>query len=40
MEGFKFQADDPYRGIVPRCMEEIFEHIQKADSEHVELGLL
>jgi kinesin family protein 3/17 len=24
MEGFKFSADDEARGIIPRCIEEIF----------------
>ena len=28
MEGFKYSAGDPHRGIVPRSMEEIFKFIQ------------
>lgn len=28
MEGFKYNAGDPLRGIVPRSMEEIFKFIQ------------
>jgi len=28
MEGFKYSGSDPHRGIVPRCMEEIFTWIQ------------
>jgi len=28
MEGFKYNAGDPQRGIVPRSMEEIFRFIQ------------
>ena len=28
MEGFKYSAGDPHRGIVPRSMEEIFRFIQ------------
>jgi kinesin family protein 3/17 len=28
MEGFKYSAGDPQRGIVPRSMEEIFKFIQ------------
>ena len=28
MEGFKYNAGDPQRGIVPRSMEEIFKYIQ------------
>lgn len=39
MEGFKFEAEDPYRGIVPRCMEEIFEHVQGSNSENVQLEI-
>ena len=27
MEGFKYNAGDPQRGIVPRSMEEIFQYI-------------
>ena len=28
MEGFKYQQNDPQRGIIPRAMEEIFKHIE------------
>jgi len=27
MEGFKYQQNDPSRGIIPRAMEEIFRYI-------------
>ena len=27
MEGFKYSSGDPYRGIIPRSMEEIFNWI-------------
>lgn len=27
MEGFKYSANDPHRGIIPRSMEEIFNWI-------------
>ncbi len=32
MEGFKYSAGDPQRGIVPRSMEEIFRFIQMQSS--------
>jgi kinesin family protein 3/17 len=28
MEGFKYNSQDPQRGIIPRCMEEIFKYIE------------
>lgn len=28
MEGFKYNNHDPQRGIIPRCIEEIFKYIQ------------
>jgi len=32
MEGFKFNGQDPQRGIVPRSMEEIFKYIENLSS--------
>lgn len=34
MEGFKYSAGDPQRGIVPRSMEEIFRFIQMQSSQN------
>ena len=31
MEGFHFDLTDPLRGMIPRAVEEIFEHIQSAE---------
>lgn len=33
MEGFKYTNQDPQRGIVPRCMEEIFRYIENGSNE-------
>lgn len=34
MEGFKYNGDDPQRGIIPRAIEEIFSYIrEKGDPE-------
>lgn len=32
MEGFKYDDNDPQRGMIPRAVEEIFHHIESADS--------
>ena len=34
MEGFKYNAGDPQRGIIPRSMEEIFKFIQMQSSKN------
>lgn len=31
MEGFRFDLTDPLRGMIPRAVEEIFEHIESAE---------
>ena len=33
MEGFKYNQNDPQRGIIPRSMEEIFRYIQNTSSK-------
>jgi hypothetical protein len=36
MEGFKYNGDDPQRGIIPRAIEEIFSYIrEKGDPETI-----
>lgn len=32
MEGFKYNSQDPHRGIIPRCMEEIFAYIENSSN--------
>ena len=34
MEGFKYNGQDPARGIIPRSMEEVFEFIQMQSSQN------
>lgn len=34
MEGFKYNGNDPQRGIVPRAMEEIFRYIQMQQNQN------
>jgi kinesin family protein 3/17 len=34
MEGFRFDLSDPLRGMIPRAVEEIFLHIESADSSN------
>ncbi len=33
MEGFKYNSNDPQRGIIPRSMEEIFRYIQNGSNQ-------
>mmetsp|Transcript_29510 Transcript_29510/g.28671 ORF Transcript_29510/g.28671 Transcript_29510/m.28671 type:complete len:357 (+) Transcript_29510:521-1591(+) len=33
MEGFKYNSNDPQRGIIPRSMEEIFRYIQNLSNQ-------
>lgn len=33
MEGFKYNSNDPQRGIIPRSMEEIFRYIQNVSNQ-------
>jgi Kinesin motor domain len=32
MEGFKYDTNDPHRGMIPRAIEEIFHYIESSDS--------
>lgn len=32
MEGFKYNSQDSQRGIIPRCMEEIFKYIENSSN--------
>lgn len=34
MEGFKYNGQDPARGIIPRSMEEVFEFIQMQSNQN------
>ena len=34
MEGFKYTGGDPYRGIIPRSMEDIFSFIQHQTNQN------
>lgn len=35
MEGFKYNNQDPARGIIPRAIEEIFKYIENCSNEKV-----
>lgn len=35
MEGFRYNAQDPQRGIIPRAMEDIFKYIENYNNDKV-----